>query len=85
MKVHQLKTHHRPYLALATGTKLFEWRKNDRDFQVDDMLILMRFDPDSATYVDGEYLVRWVTYVLRGPDFGVPEGFCVMSLTDQKP
>lgn len=85
-KVHELKCAVDPYREVDRGRKLFEYRKNDRDFQVGDVLDLREFarrdivdTPEAALYT-GARLRRLVTYVLKGPDFGVPEGFAVLSL-----
>ena len=78
-RVHTLKVWPEPYAALANGTKRFEWRKDDRDFEVGDMLELRRYDPETDE-VDPERFIRvLVTYILRGAH-GVPDGFCVMSV-----
>jgi hypothetical protein len=85
-KVHELKCAIDPYREVDRGRKLFEYRKNDRDFQVGDVLDLREFarrdivdTPEAALYT-GARLRRLVTYVLKGPDFGVPEGYAVLSL-----
>lgn len=85
-KVHELKCAIDPYRELDRGRKLFEYRKNDRNFQVGDVLDLREFarkdivdTPDAALYT-GAHTRRLVTYVLRGPAFGVPEGYAVLSL-----
>jgi hypothetical protein len=85
-KVHELKCAVDPYREVDRGRKLFEYRKNDRDFQVGDVLDLREFarrdivdTPEAALYT-GARLRRLVTYVLKGPDFGVPEGYAVLSL-----
>lgn len=41
---HELKTWLPYFDAIVDGTKLFEVRKNDRDFQVGDCLRLIPFD-----------------------------------------
>ena len=66
--------------------KQFEYRKNDRDFQEGDVLYLREWRPPvPESGADGKYTgntaKRLVTYVLRGPDAGLPASHCVMSLT----
>lgn len=85
-KVHELKCAPDPYRELDRGRKLFEYRKNDRNFQVGDVLDLREFarkdivdTPEGALYT-GARTRRLVTYILRGPAFGVPEGYAVLSL-----
>jgi ParB family chromosome partitioning protein len=84
LKIHELKTHPRPFSAIASGEKTFEWRRDDRGFEVGDMLLLKRFDPGVGR-TTGSEIIRFVTYILRAPDFGVPEGYCVMSISPRRP
>lgn len=87
---HELKTHPDPFTEVWNGRKRFEFRLNDRDYRVGDTLRLREWVPDGAESDDdgfglaGRYTGRiWcgrVTYALYGPDFGVPEGYVVMSL-----
>ena len=93
-KVHELKCWPKFFRPLYRGEKSFEFRKNDRGFEVGDVLDLLEWDPrkvdrfggidDPQTKLGGEYTGarerRLVTYVLRAPDAGVPDGHCVMSL-----
>lgn len=81
MAVHHLKTHPEPFEAMRTGRKPFEYRADDRPggFQTGDTLVLDEWDPDLGHFT-GAVELRRVGYILRGPDFGVPEGFCVMAL-----
>lgn len=87
MAEHILKTWSNSFDAIASGRKCFEWRKDDRGFEVGDVLVLKRFDPKHlyGSYVDytdespRNTLRVVVTYILRGM-FGVPEGYCVMSI-----
>lgn len=42
---HHLKTHPKFFLPVRTRAKKLEIRKNDRDFQVGDILVLEEWDP----------------------------------------
>ena len=42
---HDLKCHPDYFEALRDGTKTFECRYNDRDFEVGDELLLREYDP----------------------------------------
>lgn len=44
---HVLKCHRQFMPRIASGQKTFEIRKNDRDYQVGDMLRLYEYDPKS--------------------------------------
>lgn len=77
---HELKCWFKPFDAIADGSKRFEWRKNDRGFAVGDTLILRRYDPHNGAGYTGEHQVVRVTYMLTGPTYGIPEGYCIMSI-----
>lgn len=82
-QTHKLKTVDVYFDAIADGRKTFEVRRNDRGFQTGDILELERiggadsFLPGRYT---GETLVRQVTYILQGEQFGIAPGHCVMGL-----
>lgn len=87
MKVHELKTDPEAFYAIESGSKKFELRKNDRDFQVGDLLILRRTDYSAAQMILGKPLVysgvacvREVLYVLRGPCYGLEKGLAILSI-----
>lgn len=82
---HELKCHPEPFQAVLDGSKPFEWRKDDRDYQVGDTLLLREWDPAWRTHLDmsigytGRECSRVVTYTIR-EGFGIPEGYCIMGL-----
>jgi len=78
MRNHKLKAWPDPFQALWDGRKTFEWRQDDRDFQVGDTLELGEWIPENKSYT-GRYIRAEVTYALRG-SFGIPEGFVIMSI-----
>ncbi len=80
-RVHELKTVPVPFQALVEGIKRFEVRENDRDFREQDVLVLREWDSEKGVYT-GRACTRVVTYMLRGPLWGLPQGMCVMSLDD---
>lgn len=83
MAEHELKTWPTEFQAVRDGRKTFEYRKDDRGFEVGDRLLLREWMPTPPFLHNGQYsqrtaLVR-VTYILRG-EFGIPDGYCVMSI-----
>jgi hypothetical protein len=88
--VHYLKCWPASSEAVLAGLKRFEFRRDDRDgrFAVGDRLVLVewieadRLDPESQPRATGRQIIATVAYVLRGPDFGVPPGYAVLSLAD---
>jgi len=91
-RIHELKTWPEPFQALVDGRKTFEYRKDDRGFAVGDELLLQEWDPAKPKRFLGDYgggtihgdytgrkAVATITYRL-GSEFGVPEGYCVLSV-----
>lgn len=83
MKVHMLKVWPQQYEELASGDKTFEFRKNDRDFQVGDTLHLQEYIPFQDSYT-GRTMNRLVKHMLSD-GFGLPSGYVVMSLASYPP
>lgn len=87
MGKHTLKVDAGIFESLLDGSKTFEFRKDDREprFAIGDELTLMEWAP-SPKFPGGceteRAVVRDVTYVLRGPAYGVPEGYCVMAIKE---
>jgi hypothetical protein len=77
MKVHFLKSWPEFFDAQVSGAKTFEIRRNDRGYEVGDVLILRKWDPGRGDYVPG-VVGRRVTYVAAA---FLPEGTCAMSTT----
>lgn len=76
--VHELKAWPEPFEAMRRGEKLAEFRRDDRGFEVGCFLVLREWDPATERYT-GEELFLEVLHIVRGPDFGVPDGFVMMS------
>lgn len=78
-RVHRLKTVEPHFTDVVVGRKGFEVRINDRDYRVDDVLILEEWLPKQACYT-GSFAIRRVTYMLVGGDFGIAKNACVMGI-----
>ncbi|MDB4378293.1 DUF3850 domain-containing protein [bacterium] len=76
---HELKTWNEYFEETLMGHKTFEIRKNDRNFQKGDVLILKEWDNFRKTFT-GRKLSRDVTYVFKGGQFGLEEDFVVMAI-----
>lgn len=77
--VHKLKTWPAQFHEVWWDRKPFELRKNDRDFQVGDILCLQEYDPETCTY-SGKEVLRSVTYVLNAPFEGLQDGYCILGI-----
>lgn len=76
--IHALKQHPEHFLDVTAGKKLFEVRKNDRDYKVGDLLALNEYDPETKSYTGASVLV-YVDYILDNPEY-CKEGYVVMSI-----
>jgi len=83
-RTHELQLWTPCFTAVAAGTKPFDVRENDHDFQVGDALLIREYDPDTSSY-SGRTLLRWVSYVMPGGAFGVEDGWCVLGLGNVAP
>ncbi|TFH66437.1 MAG: DUF3850 domain-containing protein [Gemmatimonadales bacterium] len=79
MTTHRLKTWPDPFAAVLNGTKSYEIRVNDRDYQMGDILHLVEFFPEDGMFTGDQLWVR-VTYMTKGGDWGLPDHLCVMSI-----
>lgn len=84
-KVHHLKTYEEYFSLILRGRKTFELRKDDRDFQQGDTVILMETDKVMASPMNPEgYTGRRIMFDIAGVNrnlesFGLKEGFCIIS------
>lgn len=86
MTRHYLKLNDKFFDAVVSGKKPFEIRRNDRGYQVGDMLVLTRTDSSGQPILNDagqrDVCVKTVGYMLTHEDFpdGIPEGFVVMTM-----
>lgn len=76
---HELKTWSVYFDLIDSGQKTFELRKNDRDFQVGDRLILKEWDPETSEYT-GRMMIVKVLYIMPGGQFGLDPGYVCMAI-----
>lgn len=81
--VHHLKTWPDIFVVVWSGNKKFEIRKNDRGFQVGDVLVLQEYDPETKCY-SGHEITCDVEWLLEGGQFGLEEGYVCMSLDNMR-
>jgi hypothetical protein len=80
MRYHLLKTTRDCYDALRHDLKKFEFRQNDRDFKVGDLLLLALYDPKKDRFEQDDFVDMQITYILASGEFGLPQGMCILSL-----
>ena len=85
--VHELKTDHEVFEDVLNELKTFEIRKNDRGFKVSDELWLRETVNTGKEMKAGASLVYTermiavtVSHILRGPIYGLSEGWVIMSI-----
>jgi len=80
MATHQLKVWSEYMDDLLNGSKTFELRFNDRNFQVGDFLSLMEYDKENQKYLSRELCVK-ITYILDNSVFdALKEGYIIMGI-----
>ena len=74
--LHELKTYPKYFQETIEGNKPFEIRKNDRNFQVGDVLLLKEWD---IKYT-GREVGAMVRYILDDKFIGLAEGYVALGL-----
>lgn len=78
MKIHELKILPQYYNDVKEGKKKFELRKDDRNYQEGDLVVLKEFD--GTNYTGRSINFKPIKYVLRDcPEYGLKEGFCIIG------
>lgn len=75
MKVHCIKILPEYFEQVIAGVKLFELRKNDRDYCVNDVLVMKEWG--NGKYLGRKVTVR-VTSLLENTE-GLEKGYCIMG------
>lgn len=75
---HKLKLAKMFFEDVRSGRKSFELRKNDRDYQIGDILELREMDNGEPT---GRVIEKEITYILEG-FAGLKEDYCIIALAD---
>ncbi|MCY6957934.1 DUF3850 domain-containing protein [Clostridium sp. ZC22-4] len=77
---HQLKIIPKYFNDVANKTKTFEVRKDDRNFQVGDCLVLREFENGDYT---GKYISVYISYIL-GREYNekkyVKDGYVILGI-----
>lgn len=82
MKKHCLKILPEYGVSVLKGDKTFELRRNDRNFQVGD-LIVFSCPLDAAIDERLQKKNYLITYILKNvPEFGLDPGYCILALKE---
>jgi len=77
--IHHLKIWPVPFTSMLHNDKAAEFRINDRDFHVADQVLFTEWDHKVGAFT-GRSILAVITDVQRGPDWGIPEGYAVLSI-----
>lgn len=75
---HELKLSTNFFGRVQSGQKTFEIRKNDRDFQVGDVLVLREWDPEERQYIDYSAPIR--ANIVYMTSFAQQDGYVVLGI-----
>ena len=76
---HHLKIWPASFNAIVHGDKRAEFRRNERNFEVGDVLVLHEFLPETYTYTHRSQQVV-VMDVQRGPAWEIPVGYAMLTI-----
>jgi hypothetical protein len=76
---HKLKVYPEFFKAMRNDSKRFEIRKKDRDFHINDSLLLQEWDPEKEVYT-GSSIIFTIKYVLAGEKWGLKPDFVILGL-----
>lgn len=92
MKLHELKIKHKYLVEVNYGNKTFELRKNDRDYQVGDLIHFIDIKGEDKEFntwgveqaIDEDALYK-ITYVLKDvPEYGLDKDYCILGIKKLK-
>lgn len=78
--LHKLKTLPKYYEAIIKGDKTFEVRIDDRDYQVNDTLILQKFNNNQYLYDDYEVKIIYILGRNEDEKMFVPQGYVILGI-----
>ena len=74
---HEIKILPQYFLDISKGLKQFELRKNDRDYQVGDLVMLREWNGKEYT---GDKMIVGIKYILKDcPQYGLMKGYCIFG------
>ena len=78
--IHDLKCLPKYFVPTMLGRKKFEYRYNDRNFQIGDLLILREWE--NGCYTGREIYARVIYLLKKGmlSNIDIADGYCIMSI-----
>lgn len=84
-RTHELKIWPRDFVLMVDDTMTFELRRNDRDFQAGDCVVLSEWDPNIRNFT-GRQVKKAILHVLREEEYmfpGLQAGYAILGLGDE--
>lgn len=79
MILHILKIEEQYFVKVDAGLKTFELRKNDRDFQVGDLIHIVNLGGNERRSKEND--VYQITYVLKDvQEYGLDKDYCILGI-----
>lgn len=79
---HNLKIRPKYFIDVESGKKPFEIRKNDRNYEIGDYLILNEYDPDKQDYT-GRSVRRLITYIMSDERYCI-KGYVILGIPAER-
>ncbi|EHN17061.1 DUF3850 domain-containing protein [Clostridium sporogenes] len=77
---HRLKTLPKYFNAVCDGKKTFEVRKDDRNFQIGDKLVLEKYENGEYQYANCEVEITYILGRNEDEKIFVPEGYVILGV-----
>lgn len=77
--IHELKTEVKYFNEIRAERKTFELRKNDRNYQIGDLLILKEYISKTQVYT-GASIIASVKYIMKKNEFFDLKDYVIMSI-----
>jgi hypothetical protein len=77
--LHYLKIGTRLFTAIKNDLLRCHYRKYDREFKKGDWIHYEEYDVDDAEETGWVELAK-ILYILIGPEYNIPDGYCILSL-----
>lgn len=90
MKLHELKIKHKYLIDIESGIKTFEIRKNDRDYQVGDLVHFIDLQDFTLNIyqpliICNQNALYRIVYVLKDiPEYGLDIDYCIIGIKEIK-
>jgi hypothetical protein len=78
--MHQLKIKPEFFEPLRTGMKRCELRKHDRNYSVNDILIISEFVEDREPQYTGRVVSMRITHMIEDEQYGLKKGWVCLSV-----